>query len=1312
MKSIHLKVATLILAVASPLAAAEKRHVVMIAGRPSHGPGEHEHNAGVLLLAKCLRDNAADLVEVKVHLNAEWPAEAELQQADTVLIYADGAGGHPALRDNHLQQLSKQMARGCGFVCLHFAVEVPVKPGGTEFKGWLGGYFETGWSVNPVWDATYKVFPKHPVCQGVKPFGTHDEWYFHMRFQDGMNGVTPILTDMPPAQTIASSDSERGGNPAVRLALQSKEPQHTAWATERPDGGRGFGFTGGHYHKGWANNQQRKLVLNAVVWTAKVQVPANGIDSKVSADEMLENLDDKGQGPRNNPAAAAASAAPSPQAAPGVGYGVEDAKKNMATFHTPSGLTASLFAAEPLIQNPTNIDVDQRGRVWATECVNYRGNMNLRDEGDRVVILEDSDGDGIADREKTFYQSKDLTNPLGICVLPQAKGTKLIVSAAPNVWLLTDKDGDDVADEAVVIFKVGGVWNYDHQIHAFMFGPDGKYYFNAGNSVTELMLPDGSIVKDIDGHAVTNQGKPYRQGMVFRCDIDLTTGKASHVEVLGHNFRNNYEVCVDSFGTLWQSDNDDDGNQGVRINYVMEYGNFGYTDELTGAGWQTPRTNLEPEIPRRHWHLNDPGVVPNLLLTGAGAPTGILVNEGTLLGEPFTNQIIHCDAGPRTVRAYPVTTDGAGYKATLVDILTGTDTWYRASDAAIASDGSLFVGDWYDPGVGGHAMGDHEKGHVRGRIYRVAPPGSKLTAPPTDVSTPAGAVAALQSPNCVVRGMAWRALHAQGEASASELGKLWQSPLPRMRARALGVLSQIPGHEITALTAGLNDADPDVRTWAVRLTSTLARSEVIDPSALKNDAQLMAKLLHDPSPAVRRQMAISLHGQKDVAKQWSTLAIQHEGKDRWYLEALGIGSMGNEDACFDAWFAAVGNQWSTPGGRDIVWRLRSNKSAACLAKILEDATIPVSDKPRFLRAFDFLPASAEKQAALVELTRNGPTAEIIREALGRLRGGSGADLASVVEGALEKARGTPQFVGLVRDFAATGQGAALLETAVAISNDPAASDAVQLLYKDAEADKIIDVGLAGNRAADVVGVLGSSGNARGLARVIALLSNTQVALDLRQQAVRALARTQTGAEAVVKLAKDRQLPAELAPVAASALRLVQYPTLKSDIDSLFPAPAALGGKPLPAIPELAKMPGDAAKGRAIFVRPESSCIICHRIGALGVDVAPALSAIGSKLTKEQLLDAIINPNASLSMGFETTQLTLKDGSAGLGIVRSETHDELVLALPGGITQKFRKGDIAKRQKLTTSLMPTGLTGVLSQADLADLVEYLASLKDK
>jgi len=276
---------------------ADKKSIVMIAGKPSHGPGQHEHNAGIQLLKKCLEQGAADQVDIKFHLNGEWPSQAELSGADTVVIYSDGGGGHPALQEDRLAQLDKEMKRGCGFLTLHYAVEPTIEKGNKEFIDWMGGAFEINWSVNPHWDANFKEFPAHPITEGVKPFSTNDEWYFYMRFRKGMKGVTPILSDVAPDSTMDRPDGHHGGNPAVRESVKNKEKQHVAWACERADGGRGFGFTGGHYHQGWANNDQRKLVLNAILWTAKTKVPADGVASIVTEEDMKANLDLKpGQG--------------------------------------------------------------------------------------------------------------------------------------------------------------------------------------------------------------------------------------------------------------------------------------------------------------------------------------------------------------------------------------------------------------------------------------------------------------------------------------------------------------------------------------------------------------------------------------------------------------------------------------------------------------------------------------------------------------------------------------------------------------------------------------------------------------------------------------------------------------------------------------------------------------------------------------------------------------------------------------------------------------------------------------------------------
>jgi type 1 glutamine amidotransferase len=276
-----------------PLESAEPKKIVLIAGVPSHGPGEHEHNAGTLLLEKQLKQVPGVLPVV--HLNG-WPKDESIfEGAAAVLIYSDGGGGHPAVQGDRLQKLGRLMDKGVGLACIHYAVEVPKDRGGEEFLRWVGGYFETHWSVNPHWTPDFKTIPEHPVTRGVKPFTLRDEWYYHMRFQPGMKGVTPLLSDVPPPDTLQRPDGPHSGNPHVRAAVAAGEPQHVAWAYERPGGGRGFGFTGAHFHRNWAQDDFRKIVLNALLWVAHVEVPKNGVESTVTPEDLKENLDPKGR---------------------------------------------------------------------------------------------------------------------------------------------------------------------------------------------------------------------------------------------------------------------------------------------------------------------------------------------------------------------------------------------------------------------------------------------------------------------------------------------------------------------------------------------------------------------------------------------------------------------------------------------------------------------------------------------------------------------------------------------------------------------------------------------------------------------------------------------------------------------------------------------------------------------------------------------------------------------------------------------------------------------------------------------------------
>lgn len=277
---------------ASALTPDGKKKILLIAGTPSHGPGDHEFNAGSLLLQKCLKDTPG--IEVVVNLNG-WPKDTAIfDGVDAVVVYMDGGGGHPAIRPENLELLRGLIAKGVGFGAMHYGVEVPADKGGAEWMEWIGGYYETLWSCNPMWSPDYTELPKHPVTNGVKPFTVRDEWYFNMRFRPDLKDVVALLSAKP-------SDEVRDGpyvaprGPYPHIQANKGQPEHMMWCVERPDGGRGFGFTGGHFHKNWGHDDFRKIVLNAILWTAKVEVPEGGVASTVTEEDLAANLDPKGK---------------------------------------------------------------------------------------------------------------------------------------------------------------------------------------------------------------------------------------------------------------------------------------------------------------------------------------------------------------------------------------------------------------------------------------------------------------------------------------------------------------------------------------------------------------------------------------------------------------------------------------------------------------------------------------------------------------------------------------------------------------------------------------------------------------------------------------------------------------------------------------------------------------------------------------------------------------------------------------------------------------------------------------------------------
>lgn len=254
--------------------------IVLIAGRASHGPGDHEFFAGSTVLMKLLQQTPGVF---PVLARDGWPKNPEtLAGAKALVFYMDGGRNHPILQQNHIEEVRKVLAAGAGFVNLHYAVEYP-KEFAEVVLPWLGGYYETGFSTNPHWKAEYRSLPEHAITRGVAPFSIQDEWYYNIRFAPGLKGVTPILKATPP-------DASRRTEAAKQFPGRE---EITAWAFTRPDGGRSFGFTGGHTHQNWADENFRRLVVNAILWSAGVEVPSQGAPVALQPADINRHLDRK-----------------------------------------------------------------------------------------------------------------------------------------------------------------------------------------------------------------------------------------------------------------------------------------------------------------------------------------------------------------------------------------------------------------------------------------------------------------------------------------------------------------------------------------------------------------------------------------------------------------------------------------------------------------------------------------------------------------------------------------------------------------------------------------------------------------------------------------------------------------------------------------------------------------------------------------------------------------------------------------------------------------------------------------------------------
>lgn len=989
----------------------------------------------------------------------------------------------------------------------------------------------------------------------------------------------------------------------------------------------------------------------------------------------------------------------SEQAAPNKEPLSEAAKRKkenaLVGFEVYPGLEAQVFAAEPMVVNPTNMDIDAKGRVWVCEGINYRPKLNVGNdsvpEGDKIVILEDTNGDGKADESKTFYQGTDINVALGIAVF----GNKVIVSASPNMFIFTDEDGDDKADKKEVLFTgVGGNQN-DHGLHAVTFGPDGKFYFNFGNAGKQIKDKEGNDIKDQYGNVINDSGNPYRQGMLFRCKTD-----GSDLEVIGHNFRNIYEPAIDSYGGIWQTDNDDDGNKGVRVNYIIEKGNYGYKDEITGAGWKVMRTGMHEEIPKRHWHQNSPGVIPNLLYTGAGSPAGLTIYEGKLLPEIFQGQMIHADAGPNVVRAYPVKKKGAGFEASIQNIFKSTsDSWFRPIDVTVAPDGSLFVADWYDPGVGGHQAGDQEQG----RIFRIAPTDTPYSFHEINVSTIDGAINALKSPNVAAKYMGWQALHKWGAEAEPALEKLLASDIAWEKARALWLLAKIEGNAKKYIEMALADENEDMQLTGLRI----ARS--IQYPALD---QVISKAIKSEHEALKREAAIALTYLPDnqIAGLWAQLAAQYKFNDRWMLEALGIASDRNPDACYTAWMKLIDNNWNTPQGQEIVWRLRSEKVLPHIASLLSHPAASKNMLDKYFRTLDFHNKNPKDgiltDIATIEHPQKDYIQELVINHISPEALLNNPSLKPILNEILANNMGNMKYIHWVKKYKLQDQKENLQAIMLNEPNSEIGIEATRLL-KSQNGLGFFNTLLASDDETVISNTMTAMthlGDDDSWEFMKTIVMNEEKPINIRKKAVKALGTGWVAEDKLLAMLEKNAIPEPLVTTAANTLLSAFKGSVRKMAANYLESNTEEG---IPDINHLVALEGDALKGKVVY---ERLCSTCHQVNGAGIDFGPDLSEIGNKLSKDGLYAAIIYPDAGINFGYEGYVVSLKDGTRVVGYITSKTENELQIRQMGGINSTVNRNEVAKLEPLENSLMTSGLYRAMSEEEFTDLISYLQSLK--
>ena len=1047
-------------------------------------------------------------------------------------------------------------------------------------------------------------------------------------------------------------------------------------------------------------------------------------------------------------------------------------------FRVPAGMKTNLWAAEPEMANPVCFCFDERGRVFVAETfrqqkgvVDNRNFMHwLHDdlaaqtvedrlkffkkhlgdevakyaiEHDRIRLLEDTDGNGKADKSTVFADGFNaIEDGTGAGVL--SINGKVFYTCIPKLWQLTDKDGDGQADERVALYDGFGVRVAfrGHDMHGLIVGPDGRLYFSIGDRGFSVSIKQGKLhIPD--------------QGAVFRCELD-----GSKLEVFCTGLRNPQELAFDDFGNLFTGDNNSDGGDKARWMYLTQ---------RSDTGWRMYYQYLQDRGPwnrEKLWYPAHPGqaayIVPPVANVADG-PSGLTYYPGTGLDEKYRGHFFLADfrgsAANSGIRTFSMIPKGASF-----ELVNNQEFLWSilATDVDFGFDGGLYVSDWVD---GWNGIG-------KGRLYRFRDEQHGTTPVVAEVGRlmkesfaqrdPQSLGFLLAHPDYRIRLRAQLALvekdavsvllqaATKGEGLFDRLHGIW----------GMGQLGRVKPAVLKDLLSLFKDANPEVRAQVAKVCGDAAYSDA---------APGLIGLLKDDSSRVKAHAALALGSLKSKAAAGPLFEVlaQNADADATLRHAAVIGLVGSADAKTLADAVSRLSSAERLGAVLALRRLADKHVEAFLndadplvvleaARAIYDVPIlaampalaKLADKPglsdpllRRVMSAHFRLGLLDNAKAVASIAANPLIEDTLRvEAINELLDWNTpapldrvlGDFRPLKPRSIEVATAVQPVMiplfgggGVLRESAAKLAARYeikvaepllldIVKDAIRPSSERVASLRALSALKSSQLGSVVDESLKDADAA-------LRSEARRLvigidpARAVALLAETMTSDSIpeQQSAISTLASLKrVDADAVLnqwlaKLAKRETPEAVQLDLLEAAKRRGTKPMLeqvaafdatRKPDDHLRDYREALAG-------------GNEARGKEIFFgRSEVSCRRCHKIDDNGGEVGPDLSRIGLDKTREYLLESLVDPNKQIAKGFETAILEMSDGKVHAGIVKSEDGQRIQLQKPDGAVLVLEKSAIEDRA-VGKSGMPEDLVKKITKSEVRDLVEYLSVLRN-